>query len=93
MLRRQKSFAVVGKSDPNRWSVAGAKKADALFSEHAKQPADLESCSLQNCMQTIAFLFLELMPVQPVVRFQVADDRLERFLRFVKNLLQAPKKT
>jgi hypothetical protein len=50
---RQKSLAIVGQCAPNRWPVAGAKKADALFSDHAQQPADVEACRAQDCMQTV----------------------------------------
>ena len=42
---------------PNVPQTAGLqqaqKKEDALFHDHAQQPADVEACSAQNCMQTV----------------------------------------
>ena len=50
MVRRQRFVAIAEQVAPNRRPATG--KADALFHDHAQQPADVEACSAQDCMQT-----------------------------------------
>jgi hypothetical protein len=47
----KKTLAIDGQCAQNRWPVAGAKKADAIFSDHPQQPADVEACSEQDRME------------------------------------------